>query len=95
MRLCANSVKHADATNIGVLVEFRSPYIRVLIRDNGKGLPGGGQPVNHFGLIIMADRAKTLDGQIKVSNREEGGVDVTLTFVPKTRNRIPAQASNV
>lgn len=62
--------------------------------DNGRGLPGGDQPVNHYGLIIMADRARTLGGQVDVRNREEGGVEVTLAFVPKSRNLIPTEASS-
>ena len=73
---------------------FESPQVRVRIRDNGKGLPGGDQPVNHYGLIIMQDRARTLGGQVKVQNRAEGGVEVTLLFVPKSRNLIPTEASN-
>lgn len=90
----ANAVKHADATNISVAVVFESPQVRVRIRDNGKGLPGSDQPVNHYGLIIMQDRARNLGGKVEVSNRDEGGVEVTLGFVPKSRNLIPTEASN-
>jgi len=90
----ANAVKHADATDITVDVLFESPQVRVRIRDNGKGLPGSDQPVNHYGLIIMQDRARTLGGKVEVSNRDEGGVEVTLGFVPKSRNLIPTEASN-
>jgi|25_taG_2_1085351.scaffolds.fasta_scaffold07273_2 two-component system nitrate/nitrite sensor histidine kinase NarX len=90
----ANAVKHADATDITVDVLFESPQVRVRIRDNGKGLPGGDQPVNHYGLIIMQDRARTLGGQVRVQNRDEGGVDVTLQFVPKSRNLIATEVSN-
>lgn len=90
----ANAVKHADASNICVDVLFESPQVRVSIRDNGKGLPGGDQPMNHYGLIIMQDRARTLGGQVKVRNREEGGVEVVLSFVPKTRNLIALESSS-
>ncbi|GAA0843237.1 nitrate/nitrite two-component system sensor histidine kinase NarX [Marinobacter szutsaonensis] len=90
----ANAVKHADATEISVDVMFESPQVKARIRDNGKGLPGGNQPVNHYGLIIMQDRARTLGGQVNVQNRDEGGVEVTLTFVPKSRNLIPTEVSS-
>ena len=90
----ANAVKHADATDISVDVMFESPQVKARIRDNGKGLPGGDQPVNHYGLIIMQDRARTLGGQVNVKNRDEGGVEVTLTFVPKSRNLIPTEVSS-
>ncbi|KAA1175963.1 HAMP domain-containing protein [Marinobacter salinexigens] len=90
----ANAVKHADATEISVDVHFESPQVQVRIRDNGKGLPGGDQPVNHYGMIIMQDRARTLGGKINVENRDEGGVEVALTFVPKSRNLIPTEVSS-
>lgn len=90
----ANAVKHADATEISVEVVFESPQVQARIRDNGKGLPEGGQPVNHYGLIIMQDRARTLGGQVAVQDRNEGGVEVILTFVPKSRHLIPAEVSN-
>lgn len=89
----ANAVKHADATDIAVKVVFDSPQVRASIQDNGKGLPGGDQPVNHYGLIIMQDRARTLGGKVNVRNRDEGGVEVTLTFVPKSRNLIPTETT--
>ena len=89
----ANAVKHADATDIAVKVVFDSPQVRASIEDNGKGLPGGDQPVNHYGLIIMQDRARTLGGKVNVRNRDEGGVEVALTFVPKSRNLIPTETT--
>lgn len=88
----ANAVKHADATEVFVDVLFESPQVKVLIRDNGKGLPEGGQPINHYGLIIMQDRARTLGGQVIVQNRENGGVEVILTFIPESRHLIPSEA---
>ncbi|WP_100638306.1 histidine kinase [Marinobacter salexigens] len=89
----ANAVKHADATEVFVDVVFESPQVKAKIRDNGKGLPQSGQPVNHYGLIIMQDRARTLGGEIIVQNREVGGVEVVLTFVPKNRHLIPTEVS--
>ena len=46
----------------------------------------------YLSLAIEADR--TLGGKVEVSNRDEGGVEVTLGFVPKSRNLIPTEASN-
>lgn len=88
----ANAVKHADASEVAVDISFESPRVKALIRDNGKGLPGGDQPVNHYGLVIMQDRARTLGGQVQVKNRDEGGVEVSLSFIPKSRNLIPTEA---
>jgi len=90
----ANAVKHADATDIRVEILFESPRVCARVLDNGKGLPGESQPVNHYGLIIMEDRATTLGGQLRVHNRDEGGVEVALTFIPKSRNMISTETSS-
>ncbi|MGO1233539.1 MAG: histidine kinase [Marinobacter sp.] len=90
----ANAVKHADATDIRVEILFESPRVCARVLDNGKGLPGESQPVNHYGLIIMEDRATTLGGQIRVYNRDDGGVEVALTFIPKSRNMISTETSS-
>jgi len=89
----ANAVKHADATDVRVQVQFESPRVCVRITDNGKGLPDSGQPINHYGLVIMEDRARTLGGQVSVNNRDEDGVEVLLTFIPKSRNPIQTETT--
>ena len=90
----SNTVKHARAVTVTVAVTFESPRVRVTIADDGLGLPSGNAPPQHYGLIIMQDRARTLGGKLTVSNRREGGVQVELTFVPKTRHLITRQASS-
>ncbi|MCM0613131.1 HAMP domain-containing protein [Marinobacter sediminum] len=90
----ANAVKHADASEVVVDIVFESPKVKARIRDNGKGLPAGDGPVNHYGLVIMQDRARTLGGQVQIQNRDEGGVEVSLSFIPKSRNLIPTEASS-
>ncbi|XKH01661.1 histidine kinase [Marinobacter nauticus] len=89
----ANAVKHAEATDIRVDIQFESPRVCARVIDNGKGLPKAGQPINHYGLVIMQDRARTLGGQIHVSNRPEKGVEVVLTFIPKSRSLITTETT--
>ena len=91
----ANAVKHADASDIRVQVLFESPGVYASVLDNGKGLPEKGQPTNHYGMVIMQDRARTLGGEVKVRNREQGGVEVVLTFIPKSRNLIKTETAPV
>lgn len=89
----ANAVKHSEATEILVQVLFESPRVRVRILDNGKGLTAGDQPSQHYGLIIMQDRARTLGGKVNLLNRDSGGVEVALSFVPKSRHLITSEAA--
>ncbi|GGY78574.1 nitrate/nitrite sensor protein NarX [Marinobacter zhanjiangensis] len=90
----ANAAKHAEASEVRVEVLFESPRVQVRILDNGKGLPGGDQPQQHYGLIIIQDRARTLGGKVTMNNRDGGGVEVTLNFVPKSRHMILAQQAS-
>ena len=90
----SNSVKHSGATEVQVAVTFQSPEVRIRVVDNGCGLQQGNNPPQHYGQIIMQDRARTLGGQLTISNRDEGGVEVALAFVPKARHLIAAQASS-
>jgi two-component system nitrate/nitrite sensor histidine kinase NarX len=90
----ANAVKHAEATHVEAAVTFLSPQVHVKVSDNGKGLPNADQPPQHYGLIIMQDRARTLGGNLSVSNRRGGGVDVEVAFIPKARHLITSQANS-
>ncbi|MDI9244143.1 histidine kinase [Marinobacter sp. CHS3-4] len=87
----ANAVKHSEATEVLVEVLFESPRVRVRILDNGKGLPQNDQPAQHYGMIIMQDRARTLGGKVSIQNRESGGVEVALSFIPKSRHMITSE----
>jgi two-component system nitrate/nitrite sensor histidine kinase NarX len=89
----ANAVKHSGANQVTVKVLFRTPRVQVIIRDNGKGLPAGDAPSQHYGLIIMEDRARTLGGKVEVRNHDQGGAEVVLGFIPKSRHMIESRAS--
>lgn len=77
-----NALKHANATEIGVQVTQQGNEVRLTVQDNGCGLPEKAERSNHYGLIIMRDRAQSLHGDCQVRRRESGGTEVIVTFVP-------------
>lgn len=79
----ANVVKHSHASAASVLINAKQDQVTVSIRDNGVGFPEDQDTTNHYGLVIMQDRAATLDGELKVSNLVRGGVHVQVTFTSK------------
>ena len=81
----ANVVKHSKADEVAVRVTHKGGLINVCIEDNGEGLPDDKDLTNHYGLVIMRDRAHTLGGELSVTNRENGGVQVLMRFHPKQR----------
>lgn len=79
----ANVVKHSHATEVSVTIVAEKEKITVSIKDNGVGLPLNTELTNHYGLVIMQDRAATINGQLSVENQPSGGTCVLLTFKSK------------
>jgi len=78
----SNVVKHAKATSVKVLLRRKGDEVEVAVQDNGKGFNEASSPDQHYGLIIMRDRAVTLGGQLNLYNLRAGGVGLYLGFVP-------------
>ncbi|MGM0981955.1 MAG: type IV pili methyl-accepting chemotaxis transducer N-terminal domain-containing protein [Pseudomonadota bacterium] len=90
----ANIHKHAQAHWAAVTVRFQQARLHVMVEDDGIGLPAGGSPPMHYGLVIMRDRADTLGGEFAVRNRQAGGTLVELAFSPQTARLITQQPAN-
>ncbi len=79
----SNIVQHARASNANVILQYTaSGQIRLSIEDNGIGLSTDKSRTHHYGLSIMSERAKTLNGDLTINNREHNGTRVVLTFTP-------------
>lgn len=77
----ANIEHHARATQVEICLEqTESGHLRVRISDNGIGMDTSNPPLNRYGLVIMRDRAHSLDGNLLVSRRLAGGTEVQLQF---------------
>ncbi len=79
----SNSLKHAAASEVTVAVTQQEKQVILRISDNGCGVPENAERTNHYGLIIMRDRAQSLRGDCQVRRRSSGGTDVIVTFVPE------------
>lgn len=78
----ANVVKHAQASSVKVWIKLIDKQVEVAVQDNGRGFNEASSPDQHYGLVIMRDRATTLDGQLNLYNLRTGGVGLSLSFVP-------------
>lgn len=79
----SNALKHTQATEVTVTVSLRDNQVRLVVADNGRGVPDQAERSNHYGLIIMRDRAQSLRGDCQVRRRENGGTEVVVTFIPE------------
>lgn len=73
-----NALKHADATEIQVKIEFNSEYAILLVKDDGCGFNQEEKKENSFGLIGMKERVDLLDGTISVHSKINQGTLVMI-----------------
>ncbi len=81
-----NSFKHAHASEAGIDAHLAGDLVTLTIWDNGQGIREPTIPGNHYGLVIMRDRARSLHGQCLVASRPAGGTEVRVMFVPQAAN---------
>lgn len=73
-----NTLKHAEATQIGIVLEKKQNNITVTITDNGKGIKieeGSGN-----GLQNMRYRCEQIGGTFGMTSPENGGTTISCTF---------------
>lgn len=83
----SNIYKHAHATQVDIRLQMRQKYIELTVCDNGVGIAEAPQRANHYGLIIMRDRARSLQGECRITRRHDGGTEVKVEFVAENRYR--------
>jgi signal transduction histidine kinase len=76
-----NAFRHAAASAIEVEIEFTARALRVLVRDDGRGidpevLRAGRE--GHWGLSGMRERAEGIGAHLKVWSRERAGTEIEL-----------------
>jgi signal transduction histidine kinase len=71
-----NVTKHARATHAEVTARIQDGTLAVEVRDDGVG---GAQP-GGSGLIGLADRLATLDGELRIESPPDGGTLVTAAI---------------
>jgi len=81
-----NTRKHADASEIRVLMEFKKDYLSVIVNDNGKGFDpaasAGSIDGKRIGLRSMQERARVINGSIVVDSKPGGGGTTVKLQVP-------------
>lgn len=86
----ANIIHHAHATLAVVSVQQEHDgTVTAIIDDNGIGVAAGLTKAHHYGLTIMEERARTLQGEVMVQLRPEGGTRVHLQFMPLSAKGMP------
>jgi two-component system, sensor histidine kinase LadS len=76
-----NIVKHSQATNAEISIKKETKNIRILIKDNGKGMSTPHSEIRSdvgMGLIIMAERIKMLEGTWQITSFSGNGTSIQV-----------------
>lgn len=78
----ANAFRHSGASDIECELRYDSNYVRLLVRDNGRGIAGDFQwpgHEGHSGLTGMRERTDKIGGKLRVLSREDAGTEIELS----------------
>ncbi len=83
-----NVVKHANASNVKVVIEMKPEWVKASVEDDGVGFDLEQVLTSHagtkFGLISMKERIDLLEGEIDIDTRPGRGTKISF-LVPVTR----------
>lgn len=71
-----NAIKHSNAQHIDIIAKADKNCYEIIIKDDGVGLDSHTSPLDHYGLSIMEERAKTLNAKISFTNAN--GLEIKL-----------------
>jgi signal transduction histidine kinase len=77
-----NAFMHAHANRIEVEVEYASRHLRVLVRDDGRGIDPQVLHLGlegHWGLVGIRERSKRIGANLRLRSRIGSGTEVELT----------------
>ena len=81
-----NALRHSEATSIEAEVEYRARQLRILVRDNGRGIDAktvqSGRRA-HWGLLGMRERAAGIGAELRIWSRVGAGTEVEIC-IPAT-----------
>ena len=78
----SNIIKHAKASNISIDILQKTDYIEIIIKDDGIGfdvdMVTSLEKYNHFGLLIIKERIKLLNGTYNLISKENEGTKINI-----------------
>jgi signal transduction histidine kinase len=94
-----NAFRHAEAKEIEVEIHYDVRWLRVRVRDDGKGidpklLSDDGRE-GHFGLRGMRERAKLIGGKLTVWSELDAGTEVELSIPAARAYTVPTEGQRM
>lgn len=92
----SNTIRHASATNVTLVVDFCSAqHVELSLIDNGAGFDVNGCPKPHgFGLVSMRERAERIGATLSITSSNRDGTIVRVT-APRSLTAMPAVSASM
>jgi signal transduction histidine kinase len=74
----SNSVRHSAATNGRLELRLEAGYVRLIVEDDGKGIPSLAPQASGHGLRNMAARARRLHGRLEIVSQPGQGTRIVF-----------------
>ena len=92
-----NALRHSNATDIEVEIQYLSRLLHVFVRDNGCGISVEAVPKEsgpHWGLRGMRERAENLGARLDIWSRPRAGTEVRVAVPIDVAKSKPSKLSN-
>jgi PAS domain S-box-containing protein len=76
-----NMMKHAGASQAEIALSSEGPFVRLLIRDNGRGFDPTAVSSSHLGIGFMRERAEKVGANVSVESRPGQGTQIMVTWM--------------
>lgn len=74
-----NVLKHAEASTVSLVIEFRDDWLQIIVEDNGRGFDAEApQAQGRLGLAGMRERLALVDGTLTLDSVTGGGTTLYL-----------------
>lgn len=77
-----NAVHHSKGKKVELDLFCENNHVTLRVCDDGIGIPDDPEKMNHYGLAIMKERSKHLNGALKLYRQDKGGTCVEMQFHP-------------
>jgi signal transduction histidine kinase/ligand-binding sensor domain-containing protein len=88
-----NAVRHAAADHIAIVLEFGPEHVRLRVHDDGRGFDAEAamrrSRGEHFGLVGITERTRSLGGEISFTSRPGDGAEIDCR-IPYHHAEVPA-----
>jgi signal transduction histidine kinase/ligand-binding sensor domain-containing protein len=79
----SNAFRHSGGSTVELVLEYAQHHFRVVIRDDGKGIPLSVLALGkagHWGLSGMRERASRIKGKFKIRSAPNAGTEIDLVI---------------